>query len=237
MVVLIPARSGSKSIPDKNLQEVEGASLIAWAARLGRLIVPDGAVFVDTDSPVYAAEAEKSGASVPFLRPAAFATDESSDFETIDAFCSTIKLGPETIVIHLRPTTPLRTQQTMTLGIDTFRRNRDKFTSLRSVHEMPESAHKAFEREPTGELRPIAGNSSSIEESNLPRQSFPATYAANGYIDIFPVANLSEFGSLHGPRVFGFETEFTIEVDSVFELDLIRLLAKGPENSHSTEEK
>ena len=224
-IVVIPARSGSKSIEDKNLQLVRGHSILSWAIKVGSIALPECPVYVDTDSAVYAEEAEKSGAQVPFLREKSLAQDSTNDFDTFQGFLANLGADSNTLVVHLRPTTPLRLPQEILRAVTTFNQMQEDFTSLRSVHEMSETAYKTFEKTEAGMLRPLSKLVSSLDAANLPRQSFPSTFVANGYVDIFPVKNIAETGTLHGDRVYGHVTPPTLEVDSQEDLELIRLQA------------
>ena len=72
LLVVIPARGGSKRLPGKNILPLAGKPLIAWTieAALGSGL--DAEVCVSTDDNEIAAVARKYGASVPFLRPPRF---------------------------------------------------------------------------------------------------------------------------------------------------------------------
>lgn len=228
-IVVIPARSGSKSMKDKNLQLVQGHSLLGWAVRIALLGLPKNSVYVDTDSPAYAEEAQKYGAQVPFLREKALALDSTSDFESFASLVSKLGLASNTLVVHLRPTTPLRVPAEVTNAVRIFNTLRNQATSLRSVHEMSETAYKTFERTTTGMLSPLSALVNSLETANLPRQSFPATFVANGYVDVFPAENIETTGTLHGDSIYGYVTPPTLEVDSPHDLEMIRLQASQSE--------
>ncbi len=225
LIVIVPARSGSKSIADKNLQIIQGHSLLGWAVRAASLAFPGTAVYVDTDSISYAEEGEKYGAMIPFLRPKSLAQDSTTDLESFTGFLEKLKSHKDALVVHLRPTTPLRAPAEISRAVETFEKHGKMFTSLRSVHEMSETAYKTFERSEAGMLNPLAKLVSSHDVANLPRQSFPSTFVANGYVDVFPVSNISQYGTLHGHQVYGFVTPPTLEVDSADDLQLIRLQA------------
>lgn len=225
---MVPARSGSKSIQDKNLQKVRGHSLIAWAVTVATSI-SEASTFIDTDSPEYAAEATMYGAVVPFLRRPELAGDTTSDTESFAEFANRMALDDDTAIVHLRPTTPLRNQNVVRKALEQFQSNASSRFSLRSLHEMPESAYKCFEVDPNGLIHSLRGLVGSTEQANQPRQSFPTTYIANGYIDIFKASNLQEFQSIHGPEIQSFITETAVEVDSLHELEVLRLLAKSNE--------
>src|SRR5688572_15387104 len=83
-VALIPARSGSKRLPGKNIRLLDGHPLLAYA--IASAIESDvfAAVIVSTDDPTYADIGRHYGAEVPFLRPAALGADDSPDIEWID---------------------------------------------------------------------------------------------------------------------------------------------------------
>ena len=81
VLALIPARSGSKSIPDKNIRIIAGEPLLAYSiehALASKLITR---TIVSTDSPTYAEIARKYGAEVPFLRPSEISQHSSTDLD------------------------------------------------------------------------------------------------------------------------------------------------------------
>ena len=79
VLALIPARSGSKGIKDKNIATVGGHPLLAYSIAVAKLCESIDEVIVSTDSMEYAAVATKYGAMVPFLRPKSLALDNSLD--------------------------------------------------------------------------------------------------------------------------------------------------------------
>src|SRR2546426_7886587 len=76
---VIPARGGSKGLPGKNLRKLGGLSLIGQAIASARESALLARFIVSTDSEEIAAEAERHGAPVPFLRPGELATDEAGN--------------------------------------------------------------------------------------------------------------------------------------------------------------
>ena len=87
------------------------------------------------------------------------------------------------LIAHIRPTTPQRNVSDIDRAIKIFAMS--KYNSLRSVHEMSETAYKSFEIYKKNELKPIANLKCSLDDLNKPRQSFKSTYMANGVIDIY----------------------------------------------------
>ena len=82
-LALIPARGGSKGIPNKNIQIVGKKSLLARSIESAITANIFSEICVSTDSPVIAREALKCGVSVPFLRPDSLSTDESKSLDLI----------------------------------------------------------------------------------------------------------------------------------------------------------
>ena len=78
-VALIPARSGSKEVKDKNILRVNGFPLLAFSIRAALLSEEIDRVVVSTDSRHYKKVALEFGAEVPFLRPKSISGDRSTD--------------------------------------------------------------------------------------------------------------------------------------------------------------
>ena len=80
---LVLARSGSKSIPGKNIRPLAGVPLLAYRVRAARMIAPQDAVWISTDSPEYARIARAYGACAPFLRPQKLSGDRSRSEDAV----------------------------------------------------------------------------------------------------------------------------------------------------------
>jgi N-acylneuraminate cytidylyltransferase len=224
LIVVIPARSGSKSIVDKNLQLVGKYSLLEHSILSAKSALPNVRVLVSTDSKAYADLAISCGAEVPYLRPRHLATDSSTDYDVFKDLVEQLEgLDEQTRIMHLRPTTPLRDPHVLIEACVTDFELDPSWTSLRSVHEMSESAYKCFQIDSEGQLDSLAKSLNHVD-SNGPRQAFPKTYSANGYVDILRVGVINSTGSIHGGKIFPFQTSITLEVDSLEDLHLIRLI-------------
>lgn len=227
---LIPARAGSKGVKNKNIRNIGGKTLLEWSIQAALKSQNISRVIVSTDSAEYANIAIKNGAEVPFLRPAAIASDTATDYEVFDHFLSHSmeKCEMPSVIVHLRPTTPFRDPYIIDNAIELYIRKKD-YSSLRSVHEMPESAYKTFEKAANEQLISVFTKSKNIENSNNARQSFPKTYVANGYVDIISTDHLLKNKKLHGENVFAFETKPTHEVDIESDFQFLEfLLQKNP---------
>ena len=115
IVALIPARSGSKRVPDKNVRPLSGHPLVAYTIAAAQESGIFSAVIVSTDSESYADIARHYGAETPFLRPAELAGDLSPDIEWLEYTLT--RLGEEgrryDCFSLLRPTSPFRLPETI----------------------------------------------------------------------------------------------------------------------------
>jgi CMP-N-acetylneuraminic acid synthetase len=220
IIAIIPARSGSKSIKDKNIVNFRGKPLIAWTIEQCFKSKKIDKVFLSTDSKKYANIAKKFGLKNIIFRPKSISKDKSTDYEFIKHFIDNVDTS-HGIIAHMRPTTPLRNVVLLDKIINFFLKNKN-FSSLRSVHENPETAYKSFELKKKI-LTPLKGVEKTMDELNSPRQNFSKTYSANGYIDLYKKRFIIRKKKLFGDRVVGYKTPFTMEIDSKAELNLMNL--------------
>lgn len=111
-LIIVPARSGSKGIPDKNIKLLGDKPLLAWTARaIGKANADNCVAVLSTDSERYADVGRKAGLHVPFIRPADCANDTASALAVIDHalqwFEAEYNYVPEQ-VMWLQPTSPFR---------------------------------------------------------------------------------------------------------------------------------
>lgn len=226
IIALIPARSGSKGVPNKNIMLFNDMPLIAYsiaAAKKSKLI---HRVIVSTDSQEYAEIAIKYGAEVPFIRPKKISNDTSTDLHFFNHALDWLKNNESFVpkfIAHLRPTTPIRDPKIIDKALTTFIDS--DFSALRSCHAMSESAYKTFEIEDR-KLKSIGSQTFDIESSNNIRQSFPKTYDANGYIDIVRSDMIVNHGLIHGNNVNAFITNTSYEIDSLVDIEIMEYFLK-----------
>jgi CMP-N,N'-diacetyllegionaminic acid synthase len=232
VVALVPARSGSKGIKSKNLRTLHEKSLLDWSIQAGKETQGISRVVVSTNSNEYAEIAKKAGAEVPFLRPESISQDKSTDFEFVSHALSYFNNEGQIpdLIVHLRPTTPFRNPKIMDQVISDGLKRIAGVTSMRSVHEMSESAYKSFEIGESGNLVSAFSMTNELDSANVGRQSFPKTYSPNGYIDLLYPDLILNSGLLHGNNVSPIITENTIEIDSEHELSLAQaIVSMNPE--------
>ena len=220
-VSIIPARSGSRGIKNKNIQEIDKHPLFAYSIAASKLLGIDP--FFSTDSRSYADIALKYGAKVPFLRPKKISKNDSSDYEFISHFIDYLKLSKNNAkyIIHLRPTTPFRNISVLKNAIKLFKL-KNNCTSLRSAHLASESFEKWFFKDKYSFFKPV-NKELDAEKISLPRQNFKPVFIPNGYIDIVKVNYIIKNKIAYGKKMLVFETPQVIEVDTKYDLELARM--------------
>lgn len=215
-IAIIPARSGSKGVPGKNINLLGGIPLFAYSILAAKMIPEVERVIVSTDSKEYAELANQFGAETPFIRPDDISGDKSSDLDFFIHALEWFKLNEGAIpdyLLHLRPTTPLRNPAIMSEAVNLFLTKKDA-SSLRSGHAAPESPFKWFLKDDQGYFKGLRDDLTP-EKVNLPRQMFPSVYVPDGYIDIVRSTVILNNNSLHGDKMLVFESPHCVEVDTL----------------------
>lgn len=144
ILAIVPARSGSKGIADKNLQKLAGQSLIARAAAcLAALPWLDSRI-ISTDSQLYATEAEAHGLAAPFLRPDSLSGDRVGAVETLNHAIAEVEgmRGERMdIVLCIEPTSPLRRPEDLQAAVELL--IKEDADSVVTVSKLDTKAHPA----------------------------------------------------------------------------------------------
>jgi CMP-N-acetylneuraminic acid synthetase len=212
-LAIVPARGGSKRVPNKNMALLGGIPLIDYTARAALASLRLTAIVVSTDSEAIAEHARQLGLT-PILRPAALAADDSPSIDALrhalDAYESRCDLVDAAVV--LQPTSPFRTAPDIDAAIESFERSEcDTLVSVRAVHDHP---YWVWRQNGTY-LEPCY----SLAEMALPRAALPAVYAENGAIYIAQRANVLA-GTLYGSRIVPYlmSAEASIDIDTPLDM-------------------
>lgn len=214
ILALIPARSGSKSVVDKNIRMIGNKPMLAHSidhAKASRYITR---VIVSTDSPRYAEIAREYGAQVPFLRPAEYATDTALDYDVFAhalAFLEEKEDYKPDLVVQLRPTYPIRNPADIDAMIERMMED-PSIDSMRCVAPAKEIPYKMWFRGEDGYLEPVMKD---IKECyNMPRQQLPAVYFQNACIDVIRTKVITERHSMSGDKIAGYQMEENYDIDT-----------------------
>ncbi|RRJ62289.1 acylneuraminate cytidylyltransferase family protein [Paenibacillus oralis] len=207
IIAIIPARGGSKGIPNKNIVDVCGKPLIEYtitAARQSRYI---DMVYVSTDSLQIAELCVARGISVPELRPRELATDEAKTIDTLRHTLKLLNYEKFDYVVLLQPTQPLRLPYHIDEAIQLIvPGQRESIISVTKVSE-----HPVFMRslDANGKLNSILNTNSTIR-----RQDLSTFYKVNGAIYINKVSDILNYDiSLN-------DNEYPYIMDKAYDLDI-----------------
>jgi CMP-N,N'-diacetyllegionaminic acid synthase len=219
---LIPARSGSKGIPGKNLSNLGGRPLIEWTIRKAQLSELITRIVVSTDDPKIASVANSLGCDVPFLRPEEISGDETP---MIDVACHALNSlkEPYQYLVLLQPTSPFRSANDIDNCIR--RCNDDGAPSCVSISETEKSPYWTYKLDRSRYLSPIMGNSNQFSR----RQDVPKSYAINGAVYVSAVKQLKKIRQFISPETLGYimPPERAIDIDTPFQLKIAQLLAEN----------
>lgn len=208
IVALIPARSGSKSIPGKNIKLLGEKPLIAWTIE-SAFNAGIQRVIVSTDGEEIAKVAREYGAEV-LERPTELAGDETSMFEVLKNEVPKIDPLPE-IVVLLQPTSPFRERVHIKAAISLLSGNLDKYDSLISAERVPEKWNPAQVIVSTA-LGHRMANGTPISQRKTRRQDFQECWVPTGSIYAFKTSNLDK-GSIYGEKTLILETDGTLNIN------------------------
>jgi len=216
IVVIIPARGGSKSIPRKNIKPLGGVPLIAYSIAAGLESKQVNRVIVSTDDEEIASIAKQWGADVPFLRPAELAEDHVTDlpvFEHTVRWLSENDHIPD-IVLQLRPTSPFRPPNCLDEAI-TKLLNDDQADSVRGVTPSGQNPFKMWRIE--NEVMSPLLQSEYNEPYNMPRQKLPSTFWQTGHIEVIRTHTILEKKSLTGDRILSYviDPQYAVDLDTL----------------------
>ena len=231
IVALIPARAGSKRVPNKNIRTLAGHPLVAYTISAALQSNIFSAVLVSTDSEQYADLAKYYGAEVPCLRPPEFAGDLSPDIEWLEFTLERLRQdGREYDSFSiLRPTSPFRLPETIQRAWRAFK-NEKGVDSLRAVEKCKQHPGKMWvvRGNRMVPLLPLTPSEQPWHSSQY--QSLPEVYAQNASLEIAWSRVVFESRTIAGQVLMPFFTQHYegFDVNSAYDWNLAEhLVASG----------
>lgn len=220
---IIPARGGSKGIPNKNILPLGGKPLICHSIDHARALTSDDNICLSTDSPKIRAVAEAYGLQVPFLRPAEFATDISP---TRDTLLHAINYYREQgrcykRIVLLQPTSPLRSPQDIRNAIELFTPGTDMVVTVKPAAANP--YYDIFEEDSDGNLHVSKGDGLYTR-----RQDAPKVWQYNGAVYVINVESLiaMEMGRFPVRKASPMPLTRSIDIDSLDDWEMAEKILK-----------
>lgn len=223
-LAIIPARSGSKGLIDKNIKLLNGKPLLAYTIEVAKKSGLFDEIMVSTDSREYADIAKKWGANVPFLRSDEFSNDTASSWDVVKEVIERYRiLGNEFYTVALlQPTSPLRTSNDIIEGYKVMKVKEANFVV--GVCEMDHSPLWANTLPEDLSME----NFIRPEVVKIPRQSIPTYYRINGALYIVKVDYLMRTLDIYGDRSFAsvMKKENSIDIDDQMDFTIAEVLIK-----------
>ena len=208
ITALIPARSGSRRIPNKNIKLLNGKPLIYYTIAVAKQAGIFERIIVSTDSKRIATLAEGYGAEVS-MRPPEFATDSSPEFEWINHLLNELPEKYDCFA-DLRPTSPFRSVEMIKQAWWIFQ-DWQPCDSLRAIELVKQHPLKMWLSNKGNFIRPFYGNIiwNHVEQEdpfNYPTQNLPSIYVQNASLEIAHTQTLKRYGNVSGETIMPYFT-------------------------------
>ena len=224
VLTIIPARGGSKGIPNKNIRNLCGKPLIVWTIGEAKKSKYIDNIIVSTDSQEIAEVSQQYGADVPFTRPTELADDKTPTNEVIIhaiKWLETNKNIKYDIIILLQPTSPLRKVSHIDAAIQRFLAN-PYAKSLIAIKEVEENPYWMKLIDDDGYLKNYISQRNNITR----RQNLPNTYILNGAIYIMRAFDFLNYKSFDVDNTIPFimDAKSSIDIDTEIDFKLAEVL-------------
>lgn len=221
VLVVIPARGGSKGIPYKNIKELNGKPLICYTIDVARQFTTDENICVTTDDDKIIKVVEEYGLKVPFKRPDYLATDQCGSNEVIQhAYQFYNDKGVEyNAVLLLQPTSPFRKGEFLKKAVTLYDNSIDMVASVKPAACNP--YYDVFEDNEEG-LLSISKGDGTIQR----RQEAPQVWQQNGSIYVINPKSLMEKGLAHFTRIrkYAMSEMYSVDIDNLFDWKIAELV-------------
>ena len=219
-LAIIPARSGSKGLVDKNIKLLNGKPLIAYSIEAALQSGVFDTVMVSTDSEKYAEIARNYGAQVPFLRSAETSSDTASSWDAVAEVIENYrKLGNifDTFML-LQPTSPLRTAENIREAYDEMAQK-----DANSIISLCEVDHSPLQCNTLPENLSLDGFIRK-ESKGKRRQDMPTYYRFNGAIYLSKVDFFMQDHDIYREKCFAYvmSKHDSIDIDDEFDFAMAR---------------
>jgi N-acylneuraminate cytidylyltransferase/CMP-N,N'-diacetyllegionaminic acid synthase len=209
LLILVPARAGSRGVPGKNLKLLGGIPLLEWTARAIRASSVRGRAVLSTEDEAIAEVGRAAGLETPFLRPAALAGDATDMVEVVRHAVEALEgregWRPRTIML-LQPTCPFRRPARLREALDVLEHTAaDAVIGMTALHRSPALLYR---EDDAGWLSPLAP-----WDAGTIRQRVRPTLTPNGTLYLSTRESLERYGRLFPPRLRAITTTAVESID------------------------
>ena len=219
-LVVIPARSGSEGLPNKNIKLLNGKPLIHYSIEVAQQIFSNEDICISTDSDKYIKIAEQTGLKVPFVRPETLSTDNAT---TQDVLLHCLDFYEQKgvsydYILLLQPTSPFREKKHLE---DILIANIEESDMIVSVKETDSNPYYVLlEENEEGYLKKL------MKGEFTRRQDCPKVYEYNGSIYLIKVSSLKEklISSFTKIKKYEMNSKYSLDIDSEIDFKLAEVL-------------
>lgn len=229
VIAVIPAREGSKRLPNKNIRPFAGKPLVSWTLDFARSVGLFTRIILSTNHPEVSATADGDVTLCP--RPPELSHDHATLMEVIWWLIDHLHLPDNALVVLLMPTGPLRTKADLDSCLERFRQTGERHTVV-TLGFNPQPPATLWLRAAGDVLQPVMARKS---QKDTRKQNHPATYFFNDLILLDSVANFRNRGrDLFGPSPMGVITpdDRSMPIDYPVQFDLAEYLFSRMVNRH-----
>jgi CMP-N,N'-diacetyllegionaminic acid synthase len=219
-LVVIPARSGSKGLPDKNIKVLNGKPLIHYSIEVAQQIFNNEDICVSTDSDKYIKVAEKTGLRIPFVRPETLSTDNAT---TQDVLLHCLDFYEQKGVFYdyillLQPTSPFREKKHLEDILMVNNEDCDMIVSVKETDSNP--YYVLLEENEEGYLKKL------MKGEFTRRQDCPKVYEYNGSMYLIRVSSMKEklISSFTKIKKYEMHSKYSLDIDSEIDFKLAEVL-------------
>lgn len=221
VLAIIPARSGSKGLKDKNIKKLNGKPLLAYTIEAAIKSNVFNEIIVSTDSEVYANIAREFGAHVPFLRSSALADDNASTNDVITEVLGWANERRFKQFMLLQPTSPLRTASDIENALNLFEEKKaNAVVSLCEVDHSPLYTGLVPDN--------LRIDNFLSKDISYRRQDLPKYYRLNGAIYLSEVDYFLRYKNFYEEKCFAYimDKRRSIDIDDEFDFELASFLLR-----------
>lgn len=209
LLILVPARGGSKGLPGKNTRPLGGLPLLAWTARAIAASGVAARAVLSTDDPGIAEVGRAHGLETPFLRPAPLATDTAGSFEVVehavDWLAREASYHPSAVML-LQPTCPFRRPERLRQAMDLLAR--PDTDGVIGVRRIDRSLSVMYREDEGGALEPLAR-----WDDRIRRQDVRPLLTPSGTLYLVTADALARHRRLFPPRLRPLPTDAVEAID------------------------
>lgn len=222
LIAVIPARSGSKGLKDKNILPIGGLPLLTWGVSVCKKSSIVDEVYISTDSKKYETIATDAGARSLGLRSGDLASDKAKSVDVILDFLEKYNEDVEYLLL-VQPTAPIRTEVDIENMVEIIEKN----SALNAVVSVSQ-----FEEPHPYKLKQINSNgvlASFIEgkTSEIPRQQMPKAFMLNGAFYLIKVSALKEHKTFFPPNTAPYIMKAGVNIDTEEDFEYLKYLVSN----------